>query len=95
MRLPDGRTDTGVYALSSATLGAVTAALDLPTSSGCKKNCEERSDRTVEAGSNRVSDLTPAKAIFLAVQKFLTTPHSRYHHQLTYLFPHLDLSDQR
>ena len=68
MRLSDGRTDTGVYELSSATLGAVTAALDLPTSSGCRKNCEDRSDRIVEAGSNRVSDLTPAKAIFLAVQ---------------------------
>jgi hypothetical protein len=68
VRLSDGRTDTGVYALSSATLGAVTAALGLPTSSGCRKNCEERSERTVGVGSNRVSDLTPAKAIFLAVR---------------------------
>ena len=43
-----------MYAFNSATLGAVTSARGLPTSSGCRKNCEERSDVVAGTGSKRL-----------------------------------------
>ena len=66
MRLSDPCVRMGVYWFNSATLGAVTSARGLPTSSGCRKNWLDRSDMAAGVGSKRVRDLTPASAMFLA-----------------------------